>query len=93
MRSTRPACNMATVDSAAYEQPERFDITAERAVKPLTFGAGIHYCLGAPLAKVELQASYGELLRRVPRLALAEEPRWAGGYIIRGLDRLMVTTT
>jgi cytochrome P450 len=81
----------ANHDPARFPDPERLDLT--RTDNPhISFGAGIHYCLGAPLAKVELQASYGEILRRVPRLALAEEPSWGAGYIIRGVESLLVTT-
>jgi cytochrome P450/membrane protein YdbS with pleckstrin-like domain len=82
----------ANHDPRRFTNPERLDVTRADN-QHISFGAGIHYCLGAPLAKLELQASYGEILRRVPRLALAEEPRWGPGYIIRGLERLMVTTT
>jgi cytochrome P450 len=80
----------ANHDPAKFADPARLDLT--RAENPhITFGAGIHFCLGAPLARVELQASYGEILRRVPRLALAAEPQWGPGYIIRGLESLPVT--
>jgi cytochrome P450 len=57
----------------------------------LTFGVGAHYCLGAALARIELTASYGALLRRVPELELAAEPRWKPGYVMRGLEELRVT--
>ncbi|MGN6244569.1 MAG: cytochrome P450 [Motilibacteraceae bacterium] len=80
----------ANHDPARFAEPERLDLS--RAENPhISFGAGIHFCLGAPLARMELAASFGEVLRRVPGLAAAEEPRWAPGYIIRGLERLLVT--
>ncbi len=77
-------------DPAAFAEPGRFDVG--RADNPhITFGAGIHFCLGAPLARLELVASFGALLQRAPALALAAEPRWAPGYVIRGLEQLLVT--
>jgi len=80
-------------DPAAFTDPERLDIA--RSDNPhLAFGLGIHYCLGAPLARIEGQIAIGTLLRRFPRLALAvppEELRWRGGLIMRGLQRLPVT--
>jgi cytochrome P450 len=57
----------------------------------VTFGAGIHFGLGAPLARLELQASFATVLRRLPCLELVEEPQWKPGYIIRGLRSLLVT--
>lgn len=80
----------ANRDPAAFAEPDRFDVG--RADNPhITFGAGIHFCLGAPLARLELTASYGALLQRAPELALAADPRWAPGYVIRGLEELLVT--
>ncbi|HEX6117750.1 MAG TPA: cytochrome P450 [Solirubrobacterales bacterium] len=65
----------ANRDPAAYEEPERFDITAERGrAKPLTFGAGPHFCLGANLARAELQEALAFLAPRMPGLALEAEP-------------------
>jgi cytochrome P450 len=58
--------------------------------KHLSFGLGIHFCLGAPLARVELAASFGELLRRAPKMRLLREPKWKPGYVIRGLQELLV---
>jgi cytochrome P450/uncharacterized membrane protein YdbT with pleckstrin-like domain len=81
----------ANHDPTRFTAPQELDI--QRADNPhISFGAGIHYCLGAPLGRIELQTSYAAVLRRVPRLALAAEPRWASGYIIRGLESLPVTT-
>jgi cytochrome P450 len=69
--------------------PEAFDITAERgAAKPLTFGAGIHYCLGANLARAELQEALAFLPRRMPGLALDGEPELGSIHGIYGLERL-----
>jgi cytochrome P450 len=80
----------ANHDPDVFTAPDRLDLG--RALNPhLSFGAGIHFCLGAPLARVELLASFGALLSRVPGLALAAEPVWNPGYIVRGLSALAVT--
>jgi len=65
----------ANRDPAAYEEPERFDITAERGrAKPLTFGAGPHFCLGANLARAELQEALAFLAPRMRDLRLEAAP-------------------
>ena len=75
----------ATVDGDA----EAFDIRADRgAAKPLTFGAGIHYCLGANLARAELQEALSFLPARMPGLALDDEPKLGSIHGIYGLERL-----
>src|SRR5205085_6861286 len=77
----------ANHDPAVFTDPERLDV--ERQDNPhISFGAGIHYCLGAPLARIELIASFGALLARAPGLRLEREPQWKPGYVIRGLERL-----
>ncbi|WP_030709260.1 cytochrome P450 [Streptomyces sp. NRRL F-2580] len=80
----------ANRDPARFAEPDALDLV--RPDNPhLSFGAGIHYCLGAPLARRELEASFGALLADgVPPLRLVEEPRWRDGYVIRGLERLLV---
>jgi len=75
-------------DADAYSEPERFDITAERDAKPLTFGAGIHYCLGANLARAEMQEALTYLPRRLGRLELDGEPEYGSVNGIYGLERL-----
>jgi cytochrome P450 len=80
----------ANRDPERFADPDRLDLS--RADNPhITFGAGIHYCLGAPLARIELAASFTALLRRAPRLELAAEPAWNEGYVIRGLRELRVS--
>ncbi|MEU6016311.1 cytochrome P450 [Streptomyces sp. NPDC047515] len=79
----------ANRDPARFPAPDTLDLS-RRENPHITFGAGIHFCLGAPLARVELAASFGELLRRAPNLRLAAEPEWNPGYVIRGLKELRV---
>ncbi|MEZ0067871.1 cytochrome P450 [Streptacidiphilus sp. MAP12-20] len=80
----------ANRDPDRFADPDRLDLG--RPDNPhITFGAGIHFCLGAPLARLELAESFGALLRLAPGLTLAAEPRWKPGYVIRGLESLDVT--
>ncbi|MFB7940315.1 cytochrome P450 [Streptomyces sp. NPDC056049] len=87
---------IALLFGSANRDPARFGPTADtldltRADNPhVTFGAGIHYCLGAPLARLELAAVFGELLHRAPALRLAADPVRTPGYVIRGFDALLV---
>ena len=74
-------------------EPDGFDITAERKGKPLTFGAGIHYCLGANLARAELQEGLGFLAAHIERLELDGDPVYGGVTGIYGLDRLPISFT
>ena len=79
----------ANRDQDAYPDPDTFDVG--RSSNPhLSFGAGVHFCLGAPLARLELQTSFGTVLRRLPTLELLESPTWKPGYVIRGLEELRV---
>jgi len=67
----------ANLDPAKWPEPERFDITREPTTSPqLTFGSGIHYCLGASLARAELQEALPLLARRMPDLALDGPIEW-----------------
>lgn len=79
----------ANRDPDVFERPDELDLGREPNPH-LTFGAGIHFCLGAPLGRLELQTSFTTLLDRFPRLELVEEPRWKPNYIIRGLEGLRV---
>ncbi|MFD0149195.1 cytochrome P450 [Streptomyces sp. NPDC055721] len=87
---------VALLFGSANRDPARFGPTADeldltRADNPhITFGAGIHYCLGAPLARLELEAVFGELLRQAPDMRLAAEPVRTPGYVIRGVEALLV---
>ena len=66
----------ANRDPEAWEQPEVFDITQERGTAQMTFGAGIHFCMGAALARAELQEALPILARRLPNLSLAGTIEW-----------------
>jgi cytochrome P450 len=78
-------------DPATYEEPDRFDITADRgSPKPLTFGAGPHYCLGANLARAELQEALAFLAPRMAGLTLDGDPQFGSIDGIYGLDVLPV---
>ncbi|GIH92996.1 cytochrome P450 [Planobispora siamensis] len=79
----------ANRDPEVFDEPERFDV-GRRDNPHISFGAGIHFCLGAPLARIELAESFGALLRAAPKMELAAEPAWGPGYIIRGLESLQV---
>lgn len=87
--------------AAADRDPERFsgpDVLdlSRRDNQHLGYGHGIHYCLGAPLARLEGQTAIATLLTRLPDLRLATEPddlRWRGGLIMRGLRALPVEFT
>ena len=74
-------------------EPDTFDITAERAGRILTFGAGIHYCVGANLARAELQEALAFLARNFERIELDGEPEYGTITGIYGLDRLPVRFT
>jgi len=78
----------ANRDPAVFADPERFDIG--RSPNPqLGFGAGIHFCLGAPLARLEGEIAFARLLQRYPAIALAEPtPHWRPLINLRGLEAL-----
>jgi len=80
----------ANHDPAVYpDHPERLDIRRPN-VKPLSVGGGIHFCLGAQLARIEAEIAISTLLRRIPELRLddAENPEWRPTFVLRGLKRL-----
>src|SRR5829696_2949583 len=82
----------ANHDPAVFEEPERLDVG--RTDNPhISFGAGVHFCIGAPLARVELQASFGALLDRTSSLELGREPVRRPEFVIRGLAELPVVLT
>lgn len=77
----------ANRDPARFPEPDRFD--PSRAPNPhVSFGAGIHFCVGAPLARLELNVALPILFERLPRLKLARPPRYRDAYHFHGLERL-----
>ena len=80
----------ANRDPGQWEQPEAF--RPNRPTMPLaSFGAGLHFCLGAPLARLELQIALPILFRHCPDLRLVGRPDYADVYHFHGLSRLMVS--
>ncbi len=80
---------MANRDPQIWDDPARFN--PARPARPLlTFGAGLHFCIGAPLARLELQIALPKLFAACPALRLVEPPAYADVYHFHGLKRLMV---
>jgi cytochrome P450 len=80
----------ANRDERQYDQPDRLDLL-RRENRHLGFGHGIHFCLGAPLARLEAQVAIPELLRRMPDIKLAAETfRWRDNFSVRGLLEMPV---
>jgi cytochrome P450 len=79
----------ANHDPAVFDAPEELDVG--RVDNPhISFGAGVHFCIGAPLARVELQATFGAILDRTTSIELGGEPRRRPEFVIRGLADLPV---
>ncbi|NJR13799.1 MAG: cytochrome P450 [Phyllobacteriaceae bacterium] len=78
----------ANRDPLAFEAADSF-VPARRDQRNVTFGAGIHFCIGAPLARMEMAISVATLFERLPRLALAEQPRFADTFHFHGLETLI----
>jgi cytochrome P450 len=82
----------ANHDPDRFDDPDRLDV-ARDAGGHMAFGHGIHYCLGAPLARLEGEIAFGALFDRFPSLSLAADPsalRWRHSSLIHGLERLPV---
>jgi cytochrome P450 len=76
-------------DSARFERPD--ELILSREDNPLlTFGLGTHYCLGAPLARLELQVLFSVLFQRLPNVHAAGEAQFGKGFVIRGLENLPI---
>lgn len=77
-------------DPLAYPDPNSFD-TSRNGPANTAFGGGIHFCVGAPLARLELLIALKTLFQRCPTLALAQRPLYGDVYHFHGLEHLMVT--
>jgi cytochrome P450 len=83
----------ANRDANYFDSPDSLDVTRENN-KHLAFGHGVHYCLGAPLARLEGQIAISTLVQRMPNLRLSIAPdqlRWRSGFVLRGLEELPVS--
>jgi cytochrome P450 len=83
----------ANRDESVFADADTLDL-ARKENPHVGFGHGVHHCLGAPLARMELQVALGSLLRRMPELRLAApepELRWKTGMLVRGLESFPVT--
>jgi cytochrome P450 len=78
----------ANHDPSVFDQPDRLRIGRANAARHLGFSAGVHYCLGASLAKLEAAVVIGRLIRRFPTVELEGEPRWRDRITIRGVAHL-----
>ncbi len=79
----------ANRDPLVFDEPDRLDIT--RSPNPhVSFGYGLHFCLGANLARRELQIALHSLFARFPRLSLTRQPEWGGTLIGRGVSGVHV---
>jgi cytochrome P450 len=83
----------ANRDPRAFDRPDEFDPARVDAAQHIGFGGGIHVCIGAPLARIELQASINVMRRWWPDFQLVEEPRRTGAFVIWGLEGLRLART
>ncbi len=79
----------ANRDPAQYPDPDRLDVGREH-IRPMSFGGGIHHCLGAQLARLEAELVFAALIERMPNLTLPEKdtPAWRRSFTLRGLSKL-----
>jgi len=79
----------ANRDPAQYADPDALDVGRQN-VRPMSFGGGIHHCLGAQLARLEAELVFTALVERLPTLELPEKdkPAWRGTFTLRGLHTL-----
>jgi cytochrome P450 len=78
----------ANHDPAMFDDPHSLRLDRPNANRHLAFAAGIHYCLGSSLARLEAQIAIGSVIRRFPDIDLAGEPLWRDRLTIRGVERL-----
>jgi cytochrome P450 len=82
----------ANRDPRVFSSPDDFDLARANAGEHIGFGGGIHVCIGAPLARIELAASLRALVERCPQLELAAEPVRNPAFVIWGCERVELTT-
>jgi len=80
----------ANRDETVFEDPDRFDVTRSDADKLLSFGLGMHYCLGAQVARREVRTLLAKVLERVDTIELAGPPEWSGAHFVSGVKHLPV---
>jgi cytochrome P450 len=83
----------ANRDPRMFERPDEFDVARGNALQHIGFGGGIHVCIGAPLARIELETSLEALRRSWSDFRLVQEPRRTGAFVIWGLDGLRLART
>jgi cytochrome P450 len=83
----------ANRDPSQFQRPDELDIGRNAQSRLLSFGSGIHYCLGARLALLELEVGLGTLLSRMPTLRLTglDALKWQQRNALRGVESLMAT--
>jgi cytochrome P450 len=77
-------------DPAEFERPDQFDPDRE-SIRHLAFGRGPHFCLGAPLARLEAAVALSAVAKRFPRARLSSDPQYTPNVTLRGLSTLTVT--
>ena len=79
----------ANRDPAQYPDPDRLDVGRQH-IRPMSFGGGIHHCLGAQLARLEAELVFAALIERIPNIRLTEmdAPSWRRTFTLRGLNKL-----
>lgn len=80
----------ANHDPRVFDDPERFDVGRVNASRHVNFGGGIHACLGAPLARIELEVGFSVIREVCPRLTLVGEPEHTNAFVIWGYDGVRV---
>ncbi len=81
----------ANRDPRVFPAPDEFDVGRANAAEHISFGGGIHVCIGAPLARIELEQSLRALAERCPRMQLTSEPRRIPAFVIWGLEAVELT--
>ena len=82
----------ANRDPRVFTDPDDFDVGRSNAADHISFGGGIHVCIGAALARIELEESLRALVERCPGLELAAEPRRTPAFVIWGCERVELST-